>query len=191
MRIVRANLLFLSLCFLLYVDANAHSGLSVREGDILIYQHCLVDQGIANGFKLDIVPANARVELTEIRSDYTNDKIKVGKARWERNENVLTKENGLKYGFPLKVGLKWGEDTEAPRRNDTMYCYYVEKIESVTVPAGTFEGCFKIVYDTCPDTSIEWYYPGVGIVKSEYHHHGTITDEISVLKKIVSARNNQ
>jgi len=41
---------------------------------------------------------------------------------------------------------------------------YVEKIEDVAVPAGTFKKCFKIVYRGIPDETAVWYCPGTGVV---------------------------
>jgi hypothetical protein len=64
-----------------------------------------------------------------------------------------------------------------------MYFSYVEKIEDVTVPAGTFKNCFKIVFRTLPDDTTEWFFPSMGIVRVEYHHHGTIDNWIIELKK--------
>jgi hypothetical protein len=120
----------------------------------------------------------------EIYSEHIKEKVKVKRTTIKKTEKVLAEDKGLKYGFPLKVGLKWGCDRVEPR-NDNMYCYYVEKTEDVIVPAGTFKDCFKVVFDTLPDTDTEWYCSGVGVVKTEYHHHGTIINEISELEKIM------
>ena len=84
--------------------------------------------------------------------------------------------------FPLKVGAKWGEP-EMLKREDNMYCNYVEKVEDVIASAGVFKDCFKIVFRTLPDDTAEWFCPGVGIVKIEYHHHGTIDNWIIELKE--------
>jgi len=156
----------------------------LKEGDVLIYRHTVVDQGLADGTKLPFVPANAPIEIGEV---YSNGmKLKVGRARWENAEKVVSKDNGLRYGFPLKVGMKWDNEYEDGfKRYDHGYCKYVEKIADVTVPAGTFKSCFVIVHRTCPEIEIWWYCPGVGVVKYKYHHNGTITNEIYELKKII------
>ncbi|PIU42449.1 MAG: hypothetical protein COS99_00160 [Candidatus Omnitrophica bacterium CG07_land_8_20_14_0_80_42_15] len=188
MKMLRLTLVFVSVFFFFHLTtgvARIVDDVSIREGDILVYHHEIEDQGLAHDFALPFVPANSRIEISEIHNDYINEKVKIGKTRWDRTEKVSSKEDGLLYGFPLRVGLKWGQDPAMPKRNDNMYCYYVERMENVTVPAGTFKSCFKIIYDTCPDTNTEWYCPGVGIVKSEYHHHGTITNELVELAKIV------
>ena len=157
---------------------------ALKEGDMLVYKHMVVDQGLADGDKLPFIPANTLIEIGEVYAYRTT--LKVGKARWEDIEKVTSIDKGLKYGFPLKVGMEWDSECDF-KRNDHMYCQYVEKVEDVTVPAGTFRNCFKIAHKTIPDEEIEWYYPGVGIVKYEYHHHGTITDEIYELKQIVNS----
>ena len=82
--------------------------------------------------------------------------------------------------FPLKIGTKWG-DPESLDRADRMYFSYCEKVENITVPAGTFKSCFKIVFRTSSVETQEWFCPGVGIVKIEYHH-GTIDNWIIELK---------
>lgn len=86
------------------------------------------------------------------------------------------------YIFPLEKDLKWG-DPDQLDREDKMYFRYVENVEDIILPAGTFKNCFKIVYQSLPDETIEWLCPYVGIVRMEYHHHGTITDHISELKE--------
>ena len=126
----------------------------------------------------------------EINNPYGKEKIRV------KRTNVLRTLKGLGTGknteipdieipervFPLKVGAKWG-DPEFLDRKDNMYVSYVDKVEDVTVPAGTFKHCFKVVFITAPDDTREWFCPGVGIVKIEYHHHGTILNWTIELKE--------
>lgn len=156
--------------------------LSLSKGDMLVYEHDVVDQGLAQGIKLSFIPADTAIKISKIHAYGYG--LSVGSANWVRAERVKSRDNGLKYGFPLKVGMEWDQECDF-KRSDHMYCKYVEKIEDVTVPAGTFKHCFKIVHKTLPDDEAEWYCPGVGIVKYEYHHHGTITNETYKLKKIV------
>ncbi len=181
MRITIISALIGIFCALTCYAGPETNTLVLKEGDVLVYKHMVVDQGLADGSRLPFVPANAPIEIGEVYA--YRSKLKVGKARWEDIERVMSRDSGLKYGFPLKVGMKWAEECDF-KRSDNMYCKYVEKIEDVTVPAGTFRNCFKIVHMTCPDEEAEWYYPGVGIVKYEYHHHGTIIDEVCELKAV-------
>ena len=170
--------------FSINISAFSTSQIPLNKGDVLVYQEELVDQGLVYHFEVERKPIKGYIEFYEIYNKYANEKVRVGKRMTFHKEKLSSKEAGLRYGFPLKVGLKWDEESDF-KRNDNMYCWYVEKIENVTVSAGTFKDCFKIVYDTCPDTTTEWYYPGVGIVKYEYRHHGTITNETRELIKIV------
>ncbi|PIW79824.1 MAG: hypothetical protein COZ98_05565 [Candidatus Omnitrophica bacterium CG_4_8_14_3_um_filter_43_15] len=110
---------------------------------------------------------------------YSNEQIKMILP----DNNDVSIEGSPEYIFPLQVGSKWG-DPESLERKDKMYFSYVEKLEDVTVPAGTFKDCFKIIHYTLPDETIQWFCPNVGVVRLEYRHHGTITDLISELKEI-------
>ncbi|MDP2938710.1 MAG: hypothetical protein Q8O13_01315 [Candidatus Omnitrophota bacterium] len=178
-------LVVLSATFLFCINISAFSTshIPLDKGDMLVYQEELVDQGLVYDFEVEHKPIKGYIEFYYIYDKYAKEKLKVGRRKTFHKEKLSSKEEGLRYGFPLKVGLKWDEFD--PKRNDNMYCWYVEKMEDVTVPAGVFKDCFKIVYDTCPDTETEWYYPSIGIVKYEYHHHGTITNETKELIKIV------
>ena len=181
-------LVVLAVIFIFSINISAFSTtqLPLNKGDMLVYQEELVDQGLVYDFEVNHKPIKGYIEFYEIYNKYANEKVRVGKRKTFHKEKLLLKEEGLRYGFPLKVGLKWDESDL--KRGDNMYCWYVEKIENVTVPAGIFKDCFKIVFDTCPDTETEWYCPGVGIVKYEYRHHGTITNETKELVKIFKKR---
>jgi len=137
------------------------SVIHVKNGDVLVYQEMTTTQYVGGGENLQ-------------------------KTVIEKRETVKKADHGLKYGFPLKVGMAWGEGIDGVGCNQSQhdYCNYVENKKNVTVSAGTFRDCFEIVYITGPDTTTEWYCPGVGIVKSEYEHHGTITTMKSELIRI-------
>jgi len=167
-------LLYSSICYGL-LETNS---IPLKVGTVLVYQHRLESQYIPGEESYD--------EYVEVYDKDINDKIEVGRKSWEHTEKVSAIDNGLKYGFPLKVGMEWDSESDF-KRDDHMYCKYVEKIEDVTVQAGTFRNCFKIVHKTLPDEDAEWYCPGVGIVKYEYHHNGTITNETYELKQIVNS----
>ena len=92
--------------------------------------------------------------------------------------------------IPIVVGDKWDVYTMDTTFRDTSYTTHVEVrrtgevlgTEDVTVPAGSFEGCFKIKYTqifrmtitsnwgsfTSADTTVDYGYikDGVGLVKS-------------------------
>ena len=158
--IVLMGLCFCPLCF-----ANIST---VREGDTLVYRVQDEDQN-AEG--------NAEV------LNASGEKVRVLRTTSHRSEKILLPDDGLKYGHTLKVGMKLNQD---PPRDDNMYCDYVESKEDVTVPAGTFIGCFKVTNYNVPDHLSEWYCPGVGVVKSELlHHGGTIANRWTELEKII------
>lgn len=79
----------------------------------------------------------------------------------------------LEYLMPLKVGAAWGGDPTDQRREDMMYEWYVEARVDVSVPAGAFKDCYRLIYMTLPDHQIRWVCPGVGLAAFEYSHHGT------------------
>jgi hypothetical protein len=80
-------------------------------------------------------------------------------------------------GWPLTSGGQWG-DPQMLANHDGRYVWVVEAAGTVTVPAGTFEGCYKATMLTNPDTTLRWFCPGRGLVRYEYHHHGTINDQV-------------
>ena len=133
----------------------------VSQGDVLVYQKTT-----------EVQDENGNATAFSPHMGETRVKREVSRS----SETVEDVDDGLLYGFPLRAGLQWGGDPQYPR-DDHMYCNYVEKIEDVTVAAGTFKDCFKIVEDTLPATYTEWYCPGAGIVKYEYIHHGTVINE--------------
>jgi hypothetical protein len=90
-------------------------------------------------------------------------------------------DDKLRYVFPLSINRKWREPENAAA-NKGLYCYIVEGLEEVTVPAGTFHDCYRIAFRTIADESIEWFFPNVGIVKSTYHHNGSVDDELYELE---------
>lgn len=99
------------------------------------------------------------------------------------NNKDVNIQGSPEYIFPLQLDSKGG-DPESLNRKDNMYVFYVERLEDITVPAGTFKNCFKIVQYTLPDETIQWFCPKVGIVRLEYRHHGPIDNLVSELKEI-------
>jgi hypothetical protein len=98
-------------------------------------------------------------------------------------------DDKLRYAFPLSLKKQWGEP-EKIASNNGLYCYLVEARENVTVPAGTFNDCYRIAFRTIADESIEWFVPKLGVVKSTYHHNGSVDDEVYELEgyKVDSTR---
>lgn len=80
------------------------------------------------------------------------------------------------FEVPMEVGDIWRWDPSMPLKEGADYQWYVQEKVDVTVPAGHFENCFRIVLSTLPDTTIKWVCPGVGLVAREYHHLGSTHD---------------
>ena len=146
----------------------------VKKGDTLVYRVQVEDQD-----------PNGNIEVL----NDSGEKIKVIRTTTQDSEKVESPDDGLIDGYQPKVGLKYDSGfshTDDSGKDVPYYCY-VEKKETVTVPAGTFKHCFKIVQERNTETETSWYSPGVGIVKYTYHHYGTFIDEIKELEKIVRA----
>jgi hypothetical protein len=88
---------------------------------------------------------------------------------------IPASDDGPVYVLPFRVGAFWGNDPGV-RRDDAMYRWNVIQHGSVTVPAGRFDGCFEISYDTMPDDEEDWVCPRVGLVEQDYDHHGTVNE---------------
>ncbi len=131
----------------------------------LVYREIIDDQDLSSDG-----------ELIQMHRQYPNEMVDVKRL----TRQFIGDMNEKGFNRPLSVGMKWDQDKW---RKDNMYCYYVEKREDVTVPAGTFKACFKIVYVTMPDDQAWWYYPGLGVVKYEYKHHGPVED---IMRELIS-----
>lgn len=87
--------------------------------------------------------------------------------------------------WPLEVGREGdpfnGAITDAA---PGWYVWRVSRREDVTTPAGVFADCFRLELWTQPDHTIAWFYPGVGIVRTEYHHHGSVDNRYWELQGI-------
>lgn len=81
------------------------------------------------------------------------------------------------YIAPMKLGTKWPEFSRDDTNNfDTSYVWYVESIVPVTLPAGKYNDCYRILLNTNPDTAIKYICPNVGLVSYFYSHNGSVND---------------
>jgi hypothetical protein len=82
--------------------------------------------------------------------------------------------------WPLSVGqaLTLSQATGA---KGTAMAWQVIGRENVSTPAGAFADCYHLTIVTNPDDTHAWFCPGVGFVRREYHHHGSIDDMVMVL----------
>lgn len=76
------------------------------------------------------------------------------------------------YLLPLEAGKLWPMYPGLPPRDDTAYQWHVDSRLDVSVPAGNFTGCYRILLFTGPDDSVRYICPGIGLVAAEYHHKG-------------------
>lgn len=162
----------------------------LTEGSQFVYQDWREIEDPRGDFEVENKYVGRKVRVKRINSPRTlnivsvEDKGNIKRVTVEEKDYWDTHTYEIDYLFPLKLGSKW-EDPDVPGalgREDNMYAYYVEKIEDVTVPAGTFKNCYKIVFRTTPDIVIEWFSPERGVVKTEYRRHGTIANHISELR---------
>lgn len=82
--------------------------------------------------------------------------------------------------WPMTVGQTWG-DPELISVEGAAYRWLVEAREDVPMPASAGNAwldCFRLVFRTNPDVTTQWYCPGVGLVRYQYHHHGSLHDEV-------------
>ena len=89
-------------------------------------------------------------------------------------------DDDLWFQVPLAQGKKFcGED--GARRDDGMYCWVVDAPAQVSLDgikglSAKSATAFSLTFRTNPDDSEMQLVPGVGILRYEYHHHGTVAD---------------
>ncbi|MBF0123049.1 MAG: hypothetical protein HQL21_06555, partial [Candidatus Omnitrophica bacterium] len=160
------------------VDSQAVSSGSVprvKKGDKLVYR------------RETVVVDDAGKE--QIYSQEVGDTFRVSRESHQEFKVVKKEDFGEAYGFYLKPGLSWEDGrkglTQSCSRETGKPCYYVEKVEDIAVPAGIFRNCFKIVMDNASDFDARWYYPGIGIVRSEHRGQAPLLRVSSVLEEII------
>lgn len=77
--------------------------------------------------------------------------------------------------FPIRTGALWG-DERLLARGDGLYVNRVEAPVEVEVPAGRLKA-WPIVFATLPERITTWFSPGVGVVRYEYAHNGSLSRE--------------
>lgn len=116
------------------------------------------------GKKGDTTIARARLTVI-VKGHITSCEYNIG-----RNAKGVTTENGIVVGgrkefpLPIKPGRKWDEYPDANE--------IVSVKEKVTVPAGEFTKCMKVLTLLSGGDSgsaERWYAPGVGYIKEEYN----------------------
>ncbi len=99
------------------------------------------------------------------------------------NFNFKSGFYNTKYTFPLYVGKSWLSGKSGSTHSST-----VEKIESITVPAGTFKDCYQIKttivgYNYGLVTN-DWFMPGVGFIQHHINERSFGPADIQVWKLV-------
>jgi hypothetical protein len=103
----------------------------------------------------------------------TRDEVDAFTSALSGSPSGKTSEAEPEYLLPFKVGDSWGADPASPKRTDSFYEWFVEDKLTVTVPAGKYDDCYRMVFRTLPDHLERWVCSGGGLVAEEYTHHGT------------------
>lgn len=79
--------------------------------------------------------------------------------------------------WPFEIGQMWG-DPDALATGTGFDVWVVDAIMAVDAPAGHYENCAMIIMVTNPDTTFRWFCPGTGFAKVQYHHNGSLDDQL-------------
>jgi hypothetical protein len=78
--------------------------------------------------------------------------------------------------WPLQDGQRFGLPDQLANE-DGRNIWVVTAVDKFDVPAGHYEGCFKITMLAELADVRSWFCPGVGFVRYEYHNNGTLQEE--------------
>lgn len=86
-------------------------------------------------------------------------------------EYILSGDGVYKYGlkiyqWPLTNKTSWKAFA------DFDYEIAAQPLREIEIPLGNLDHCFELTLVTNPDTTIDTFCPGIGIVKHTYWHHG-------------------
>lgn len=89
-------------------------------------------------------------------------------------------QDNLLFQWPLRKGQKFC-DAEMKVRSDNHYCWFIaaqsrRRLNSVKGIPSQLIDVFLLQFVTNPDDEQMELSPGIGIVKYEYHHHGSVAD---------------
>jgi hypothetical protein len=108
---------------------------------------------------------------TEDAPDQIHDLVEAAGQGFE-SERIAT--------WPMTIGQTWG-DPELISIEGSAYRWLVEAQEDVQTPANggsVWLDCLRLIFRTNPDVTIHWVCPGVGLVRYQYHHNGSLHDEV-------------
>ena len=143
-------------------------------------------QGLGSVFQSDLQGHPFRTQPVDRLHSYVVLDGSVYKVPGTRDPLEFVATEGQSFGvsqilvWPLAVGQKWGPPEFLTR---DVYVWRVETQESVSTPAGRFDGCYRLSFDWIDSRQLAWFCPGTGIVRWETHHHGTRHDEVWELRE--------
>ncbi len=112
----------------------------------------------------------------------------------EKTKKVIDKWSDIKDAdmvkFPMKKGQEWGHEG-GPERTDHKYCYFVKdiKMKELSHIKGVGKGKTKVYtirYETLGGCEEADYAEGIGIIRYEFVHHGTVDEEYWRLAEVVN-----
>jgi hypothetical protein len=83
--------------------------------------------------------------------------------------------------LPLAKGKKFCGDTEQMAREDDEYCWVVSSVDRISLlkvkglEPKQYE-VYEVSFRTNPDDTKLQFLPGVGLIRYQYHHHGTVAE---------------
>jgi len=98
----------------------------------------------------------------------------------ERVFDKFLADDNLFFQWPMKQGAKHC-DEESKKRDDGMYCWVVsgletKKLETIKGAPPAEQTVYELQYRTMPDDTTVELVQGIGVLRYEYHHHGTTAD---------------
>lgn len=91
--------------------------------------------------------------------------ISSGTEQYQLTSNGVLQDGTKIYQWPLEDGAAW------LAWEDFTYQWHATSQPQVTTPLRTFRDCFTLSLVTGPDTTIDAFCPGVGLVARDYFHH--------------------
>jgi hypothetical protein len=147
--------------------------------------------GVLSGFPADLDWSSGEVEpkpfllvetdqhevfLDPVPPDFDYEKL----AKDSTPLKPYLEEDNLFFRWPLKKGMKFG-DPEQLKREDNEYCWVVE--EHASKELRDIEGLSArraevstLRFVTNPDDTTMELASGIGVLRYEYHHHGSAAD---------------
>ncbi len=81
------------------------------------------------------------------------------------------------FAFPgMRQGATWGADATAAPRTDGFHRWNIEAETPARTAGGAPVTVYTLAYRTNPDHQLAEFAPGIGLVRWQYVHHGTVAE---------------